>query len=90
MIHRPWRLDQDNDQGIVIKDDIGNIVHAIDYGEIPTERGAAFRAHLVQQARANAHAMIDCVNGMAEVRKRVAKVQSPDGYCYVFSSSDAP
>jgi hypothetical protein len=65
-VHRPWRLDQDNDQGIVIKDDLGNIVHAIDYGEIPTERGAAFREQLVCQARDDAHAMINCVNGKAK------------------------
>jgi hypothetical protein len=66
-IYRPWRLDQDNDRAIVIKDDLGNIVHAIDYGAIPTERGAAFRQQLVRQARDNAHAMIDGVNSMAEV-----------------------
>jgi mRNA degradation ribonuclease J1/J2 len=65
-VYRPWRLDQDNDQGIVIKDDVGNIVHTIDYRAIPTERGAAFRQQLVRQARDDAHAMIDCVNGMAE------------------------
>lgn len=61
-VYRPWRIDQDNDKGIVVMDDIGNVVHACDYGDIPEERGPAFYEQIVSQERANAHAMVEAVN----------------------------
>ena len=61
-IHRPWRIDYDNESGVAVVDDLGNLVHSCDYGDIPTERGAAFFEQIVKLERANAHAMVNCVN----------------------------
>lgn len=93
-IHTPWLIDQDNAEGIVVKDDKGNIVHFEDYGSIPDEHGAAFREKIVAEARANAHAMVEAVNSNAEMRALcldayavidvlatgVAKIATPDGF----------
>lgn len=61
-VYRPWRIDMDNAQGVIVKDDRGTVVHAADYGDIPDERGPAFREQIVQQERENAYAMVEGVN----------------------------
>jgi hypothetical protein len=93
-IRTPWLIDQDNAEGIVVKDDGGNVVHFEDYGSIPDERGTAFREKIVAEARANAQAMVESVNSVAEMRqlcldayavidvlaKGVGAITTPDGF----------
>lgn len=93
-INTPWLIDQDNAEGIVVKDDKGNVVHFEDYGAIPDERGAAFREQIIAEARKNAHAMVEAVNNVASMRQLcfdafavidvlatgVGKIATPDGF----------
>lgn len=65
-LNRPWRIDQDNEQGVVVKDDKGNVVHAENYHDIPTERGAAFAEQIIGEARINAYAMVAGVNQLED------------------------
>jgi hypothetical protein len=58
----PWRIDRDNEKGIVVVDDVGRVVHAADYGDIPTERGPSFYEQIIQIERANCYAMVEAVN----------------------------
>jgi hypothetical protein len=58
----PWMLDQDNNAGIVITDDRGNVVHAVSYADIPSAASADCRADIIRRERANAHAMVTAIN----------------------------
>lgn len=58
----PWRVDEDNERRIVVKDDAGNVVHHAEYDDIPTERGSAFREQIIADERTTALAMVKAVN----------------------------
>lgn len=64
-VHRPWRIDEDNDTCIVVVDDAENLVHAAVYREIPVKRGSVIYADMVNRERENAYAMVVGVNSMS-------------------------
>jgi hypothetical protein len=54
----PWRIDQDNDKGLLVVDARGEIVYVEDWGGIPDEMSSGTREHIIEQARANARFMV--------------------------------
>jgi hypothetical protein len=64
-VNRPWRIDEDNLQRIVIVDDRGQTVHHVNYEDLPRSTADAMFA----QERANCRAMVGAVNAVAECSK---------------------
>lgn len=54
----PWIMEQNNDSGIVIKDNHGKIIHDVDFGGIPDEWPSHLREEEVARQRALAHYLI--------------------------------
>lgn len=69
-IARPWRIDEDNAERIVIKDDRGTVVHQTEYDDIPDEINAAFREQIIKTERINAHAIVSAINSAAQSKCR--------------------
>lgn len=59
----PWYLDTCNLSEVIVKDSRGNVVHYEDLGGIPDEFSSSMREAAVQEAHANAHAMVEWSNG---------------------------
>lgn len=82
----PWRIDQDNADGVSVVGANGNLVHYEDFGGIPTERGAAFAEQVIGEARANAALMVS-IQGLADALEEICRATEPvagGGPRYVF------
>lgn len=49
-----WTLDQDNDDGVMVKDSFGNIVHYEKFPDMPNKKEDRFYQQIVQMHRSNA------------------------------------
>lgn len=49
-----WTLDQDNDDGVIVKDSFGNIVHYEKFPDMPNKKEDRFYQQIVQMHRSNA------------------------------------
>lgn len=58
----PWRIDRDNEDGIEIVAANNDLVHILNYREIPAETPPEYRAKLISQARANFYLTVEAVN----------------------------
>lgn len=61
----PWRIDQDNEYGIVICADNGDIVHAVYYNGIIPASDETLLDNIIQLARANAYFILKACNRTA-------------------------
>lgn len=58
----PWRIDQDNEYGIVIVADNGDIVHAVYYTGIIQPSDEPLRNEIIQRERINAYFILKACN----------------------------
>lgn len=59
---KPWRIDEDNERRIVVKNDAGEVVHQVEYDGIPQERGPAFAEQIISFERDIALTIVRAVN----------------------------
>lgn len=78
----PWRIDQDNAEGVSVVGSNGNLVAMESYDGIPEERGEAFREQVVNEARANWRLVVNAVN------PQPALLQALEAVCGVFEGHD--
>lgn len=58
----PWRIDQDNEYGIVIVADNGDTVHEIYYNNFIQPSNENIRTTIIQMERANAYFILAACN----------------------------
>jgi len=62
----PWRIDRDNEDGIEIAAADNDLVHILNYRDIPPEIAPEYRAKIIAKARANFYLTVQAVNDHAD------------------------
>lgn len=58
----PWRIDRDNNEGIEIVADDGDLVAITNYRDIPAEIDPEFRAQIIGRTRARFYFIVKAAN----------------------------